>query len=142
MRVFVVEDSAIVRRLIVRRLELIRGIQVVGEATGQRQAFTLIRNTRPEVVLVDLTLDSGTGLGLVSDLRDVGFPGHIVVLTAMSIEPLREACLNAGADACYEKGTGMETLFDMLEVQVRRASHWDVTAESREAACEGAATVP
>lgn len=119
MDVFVVEDSPIVRRLIVRRLEAIDGTKVVGEATGQHKAFALIRSTQPDVVLVDLTLDSGTGLGLVAELRASGFGGYIAILSAQNLEQLRDACVSAGADDCHDKGTGMESLFNALEVRSR-----------------------
>lgn len=114
MNIFVVEDSAAIRRLLVRRLDDMTGVRVVGEAAGQSQALALIHWRKPDMVLVDLTLASGTGLGLVADLRREGFHGRIAVLTAQDLEAIRRACLDAGADAFYDKGTGLETLFDDL----------------------------
>ncbi|MFG6414734.1 response regulator [Roseateles sp. DC23W] len=114
MDIFVVEDSVAIRRLLVRRLDAMPGLRVVGEAAGQRQAFALIQWTQPQVVLLDLSLASGSGFGLVSQLRDAGYSGRIAVLTAQDAEPYRSACMKAGADAFYDKGTGLNTLFDDL----------------------------
>ncbi|MGM9483776.1 response regulator [Roseateles sp. NT4] len=114
MNIFLVEDSASIRRLLVRRLEAMPGMRVVGEAGGERQALALIQWTKPDVVLLDLSLASGSGLGLVAQLRRTGYAGRIAVLTAQDVDAYRRACLDAGADAFYDKASGLETLFDDL----------------------------
>jgi DNA-binding NarL/FixJ family response regulator len=115
MNIFLVEDAVSVRRLLVRRLDAMPGMRVVGEASGQSQALALIRWTRPDVVLTDLSLASGSGLALVGELRAGGFAGRIAVLTSQDLDAYRRACMDAGADAFYDKGSGLETLFDDLE---------------------------
>jgi len=114
MNIFLVEDTASIRRLLVRRLESMPGMRVVGEAGGERQAFALIQWTQPDVVLMDLSLATGSGLSLLAELRRAGYGGRIAVLTAQDVDAYRRACLNAGADAFYDKASGLETLFDDL----------------------------
>jgi len=114
MNIFVVEDSSLLRRLVVRRLEEMPGMHVIGEAGGEDSAFSLIRGTQPDVVLTDLSLVRGSGLGLVQRLRTDGFAGHIAVLTAQNLDPVRRACMDAGASAFHDKAGGLETLFDEL----------------------------
>lgn len=114
MNVFVVEDSASIRRLLVRRLESLPGVTVVGEATGQDQALALIEWLQPDIVLLDLSLATGSGLQVLARLRRAGFAGRIMVLTAQFLEAYREACQDAGADGFYDKASGLETLFDDL----------------------------
>lgn len=121
MNIFLVEDSVSIRRLLVRRLESMPGMRVVGEAAGERQALALIQWTQPDVVLLDLSLVNGSGLGLVGQLRGAGFGGRIAVLTAQDVDAYRQACLKAGADAFYDKASGLETLFgDLLELAASR----------------------
>ncbi len=114
MNIFLVEDSASIRRLLVRRLDALPGMRVVGEATGERQALALIQWTQPGVVLLDVSLANGSGLSLVGQLRRAGYGGRIAVLTAQDVDAYRSACLDAGADAFYDKASGLETLFDDL----------------------------
>lgn len=116
MNVFVVEDSASIRRLLVRRLESLPGVSVVGEANGQDQALALIDWLQPDIVLLDLSLASGSGLQVLTRLRRAGFAGRIMVLTAQFLDAYREACEDAGADGFYDKASGLETLFDDLDV--------------------------
>ena len=118
MNIFLVEDSVSIRRLLVRRLETMPGMRVVGEATGQKQALGLIRWTQPDVVLLDLSLANGTGLSLLRELRRSGYTGRIAVLTSEDIDAYRRACMDAGADAFYDKASGLETLFgDLVDLQ-------------------------
>jgi len=114
MNIFIVEDSASIRRLLVRRLDAMPGMRVVGEAGGERQALALIQWTQPDVVLMDLSLATGSGLSLLAQLRRAGYTGRIAVLTAQDVDAYRRACLDAGADAFYDKASGLETLFDDL----------------------------
>jgi DNA-binding NarL/FixJ family response regulator len=114
MKVFVVEDSILLRRTVVRSLESLPGIKVVGEACGEGKAFVLIRNILPDVVLADVGLASGSGLNLVKRLRALGYPGRIVMLTVQSFEAMQLACLEAGADAFHDKADGMESVFSYL----------------------------
>ncbi|MFG6487466.1 response regulator [Roseateles sp. BYS78W] len=114
MNIFLVEDSTAIRRLLVRRLDAMPGMRVVGEAAGERQALALIQWTQPDVVLLDLSLASGSGLNLVGKLRLAGYAGRIAVLTAQDAAAYRRACIDVGADAFYDKASGLETLFDDL----------------------------
>jgi diguanylate cyclase (GGDEF)-like protein len=126
MNIFLVEDSASIRRLLVRRLEAMPGMRVVGEAGGERQALALIQWTKPDVVLMDLSLASGSGLSLLTQLRGAGYTGRIAVLTAQDVDAYRRACLDAGADAFYDKASGLETMFnDLVDYAATRPAGLD-----------------
>lgn len=118
MNIFLVEDSAAIRRLLLRRLDALSGVRVVGEACGERQALALIRWTQPDGVLLDLSLSNGSGLGTLAGLRTSGYKGWIAVLTSQDSEAYRDACLAAGADAFYDKASGLESLFEDLARRV------------------------
>ncbi|WP_077032994.1 diguanylate cyclase domain-containing protein [Pelomonas sp. KK5] len=121
MKVFLVEDSVSIRRLVVRRLEAIEGLHLVGEAATEAHALALVPWAEPEVVLLDLSLaDGGSGLRVLPVLRSSGFTGHIAVLTSQDGDLLRRRCLELGADAFYDKGSGLETLFDDLAERATR----------------------
>lgn len=122
MNIFVVEDSPSIRRLLVRRLESFEGVHVVGEAEGEAQAVALIDWLRPDVVLLDLSLAAGgSGLQVLTRLRRQGFAGRVLVLTHQALDPYRAACLEAGADGFYDKGDGIDTLFDDIEALIGSA---------------------
>jgi len=58
-----------------------RDMEVVGEAANGLDAVTGVQNTEPDVVLMDLTMPGGGGLGAIVALKQAGSNARIVVLT-------------------------------------------------------------
>ncbi|WAC74894.1 diguanylate cyclase [Roseateles sp. SL47] len=115
MDIFLVEDSAAIRRLLAARLDTLPGARVVGEAEGAPQAIALIDWLQPATVLLDMNLAIGTGLDVLRALRGRGYQGRILMLSHQPAEVYHDLCIKAGADGFYDKGTGLETLFADLE---------------------------
>lgn len=103
LKVFLVEDSASLRRRIAALLHTIVGVRVVGEAEETTSALREIAVCRPDVVITDLRLPGASGLDLVHALARRGPPVVMVVLTNQSSQPFREACLAAGAHYFFDK---------------------------------------
>ena len=113
MNIFIVEDSPVIRRVMVRRLGDIPEIRVVGEAEGEVDALCGIDQLRPDTVLLDISLArAGSGLQVLKQLRQDGYPGRIIMVSTQ--EGCSDACIQAGADGFYDKASGLETLFDDL----------------------------
>ncbi len=115
MDIFLVEDSAAIRRLLAARLDTLPGARVIGEAEGAPQAISLIDWLQPDTVLLDMNLAIGTGLDVLRELRRRAYKGRILMLSQQSAELYRDLCIKAGADGFYDKGSGMETLFGDLD---------------------------
>jgi DNA-binding NarL/FixJ family response regulator len=104
-------------------------------ATGASASAVLssVEQHSPNAFILDLSLDDGPSLPLISQLR-VRLPGAvIVVFTGHKNELLNEHCLRAGADALVVK-TGD---FDELTAALRRAAR--ANAEGRTSAAGPAA---
>ena len=104
IRVGIVDDHALVRdglRLILRAEP---DIEVVGEASDAAGALALAGSQKPDIMLVDLTLDGSDGVGLIRDLTD-GNPSVRVIAVTMHQhdETVRQVFL-AGAAGYVVKG--------------------------------------
>jgi len=77
IRVVLVDDQAIVRTGFRVVLETAGGIEVVGEASGGREAVDVVRRTRPDVVVMDVRMPGGDGIEATRAIVDarVGFDG-------------------------------------------------------------------
>ena len=129
IRVGIVEDHHLVREGL-RMILASHGIEVVGEATGVGDAFELIERCRPDVLLVDLSLPDGDGVGLVHDIRVRAPDQRVVVLTMhQGAETVRQALL-AGAWGYVVKGVHSDDLVDAIRAvhQGERYLHSSVTA--------------
>lgn len=61
IRVAIVDDHDLVREGLRAILEKEQGIEVVGEAGDGHEALNLVRETRPDVVLMDISMPGGLG---------------------------------------------------------------------------------
>ncbi|MDC0672289.1 LytR/AlgR family response regulator transcription factor [Nannocystis radixulma] len=71
MKVLVVDDEAPARRRLVRMLERIAGVQVVGEADDGLAALRLIGELRPDVVLLDVHMPELDGIELAETTAEL-----------------------------------------------------------------------
>ncbi len=113
MRVVLADDHQILRDGIRRGLEN-AGETVVGEANNGEEAVSVVRETRPDVVLMDLSmpvLDGVSATRLISE----EFPDVKVVVLTMHDDPSRTRdALAAGAIAYMTKGTSFAEVLDTI----------------------------
>jgi DNA-binding NarL/FixJ family response regulator len=96
-RVFLVDDHPLVREWLVNLINQQADLTVCGEAEDAPRALAAILELRPQVVIIDLTLSSGSGLELLKDLR-VHSPDTAAIVLSMHDESLYgERALRAGA---------------------------------------------
>ncbi|GAA1654900.1 response regulator transcription factor [Georgenia ruanii] len=142
IRVMIIDDHEIVRRGIAEIVDRADGLTVVAEAGSVAEAVRRGELVRPDVLLVDLQLPDGTGIDIITTLREKIPDARSVVLTSFDDDDALAAALNAGAKAYLLKTVrGAEiadvvkavaagrTLLDERTVTRRRADHDDPTAE-------------
>lgn len=83
IRVVVADDSAFMRRLISDALTE-RGAQVVGVGRNGDEALKLCAQHRPDVLSLDLAMPGTDGIGVLRELRRIGSPVAVVVVSAFS----------------------------------------------------------
>lgn len=115
LKVFVVEDSLLVRERLAARIEPPTGAgRIVGVAEDVETALRGIAASEPEAVIVDLRLTDSHGIDLLHALRDRTDPIVTIVLTNYSSRVFREASFVAGADYFFDKTTEFDLAMDTL----------------------------
>lgn len=95
--IFVVDDHPLVREWLSMLLNQQEDLAVCGDADSATVALGLIEQLKPDVVIVDITLRSGSGLELVKDIRLVS-PDSVCLVLSMHDETVyAERALRAGA---------------------------------------------
>jgi two-component system response regulator MprA len=117
-RVLVVDDDALVRRMLARSLAA-EGFEVEGAADGGA-ALTAVERCAPDLVVLDVTMPGVDGLAVCRRLRAKGMSGSILMLTARDAVADRVAGLEAGADDYLVKPFAMEELVARLRALRRR----------------------
>lgn len=94
--VFIVDDHPVIR-LAIRMLLENQTYQVIGESDNGVDAMQMIRETRPELVILDISLPKLDGLEMLSRLQAMAIPLKVLVLTAQSPALFAIRCMHLGA---------------------------------------------
>ncbi len=95
--VIVADDHDLVRLGIIRMLEDIEGVQVVGEANTGEKAIAYVKQLKPDVVLMDVKMPGIGGLEATRKLRQQVPTTAIVAVSALTDNLFPAKLLKAGA---------------------------------------------
>ena len=119
-RVLIAEDDERVRTSVGRVL-LFEGYDVDTAADG-RAALSLVLDSRPDVILLDILMPEMDGLTMCRRLRERGDRTPVLMLTARHEVSDRVAGLDAGADDYLVKPFALDELLARLRALLRRTS--------------------
>ncbi len=107
LRVYLVEDAVSFRERLSDYLAEPGEIELVGFADTEDGAVRYLRSEHPDVVIVDLHLRSGNGIGVIAAARALRPqpPPTIVVLTNYAFPEFELACRARGANYFFDKST-------------------------------------
>ncbi|HEV3239493.1 MAG TPA: response regulator [Casimicrobiaceae bacterium] len=116
VRVFVVEDSPLIRKRIIENLQSLGGFDVVGFAEAEDAAVAAIVAAKPDVVITDIRLKEGNGIEVVRQLRENAFvpQPRIYVLSNYANVEYRRQCELVGADDFFDKSGEYDRFLDAL----------------------------
>lgn len=118
MKVFLADDSAMIRERVAAMLSA-RAMNIVGEAETPQGSIDGILAMHPDVVVLDVQLEGGTGLQVLRAVRQLE-PGIAFVVFSNNAGPAyRKRYLGEGAQRFLDKTTE----FDQLVTAVEHASH-------------------
>jgi len=110
--VFVVEDNLIVLESLVAALEELAPVHVVGNAADESVAVDWLAagGERCDLVIVDIFLRTGSGLGVIAAARRRRPDAALVVLSNYATDEMRTRCLASGADRVFDKSRDIDQL--------------------------------
>jgi two-component system, NarL family, response regulator LiaR len=114
IQVMLVDDHAMVRAGIKILLEQFDGIDVVGEASNGFQAIELVKQHRPDVILMDLSMPGMDGIEAIQRILALRPEQHIIVLTGFLDEERLIQAIRAGAQGCLDKTIPPEELVQSI----------------------------
>ena len=121
MKVFLVDDSLVIRQRLKRLLADVQEVQVVGESGTVQEATDAILEQKPDVVLLDIHLFNGSGIAVLQRLKKEKPAPAVIILTNYPYPQYRLKCLEAGADFFFVKSTEFDQIVPALKELGQRA---------------------
>lgn len=114
-RVLLVEDHPMLRESMVYLINKELGMEVCGETDNVQQAMELIRDTRPDIAIVDISLRGTSGLELIKDIKSRGITVPVLVLSMHDENLYAERALRAGAQGYITKSQASSVVIEAIK---------------------------
>lgn len=121
LNTYIVEDNPVIRENLIATLEELTPVRVVGTAEDEATAVQwLAHNDTPvDLVIVDIFLKSGSGLGVLRSAQRQARRCSMVVLSNYATADIRRKCLELGADSVFDKSTEIDALIGHCDALAR-----------------------
>jgi two-component system chemotaxis response regulator CheY len=110
LRVLIVDDSAMMRKMIAKVLAMRGGHTVVGEAKNGMEALELYKTLKPELVTMDITMDPMDGLTAAREILLYDSEAHILFLSNLDKEKYDDDIQSIGAIGFVNKHRSQDIL--------------------------------
>ncbi len=114
LKTYIVEDSQVIRESLIATLEELAPVRVVGTAESEATATQWLAKTdqRLDLIILDIFLKSGSGLGILRMLRELPGQRIVVMLSNYATADIRRKCLDLGATRVFDKSNEIDGLMD------------------------------
>lgn len=136
-RVVIAEDEAIIR-LDLKEILQDEGYDVVGETGRGDEAVSLVREHRPDLVILDIKMPGADGLEAARAIQEMQLKVAVLVLTAFSQRDLIDEARDAGVIAYLVKPFQRIELIPAIDQAVARCEQeWAIDDEARRIHSDG-----
>lgn len=119
LRTFIVEDNKVIYDNLVSTLQELANVEVIGHARNEIDAVNWLQqdgsNEGVDLMIVDIFLHTGSGLGVLKAAQDAHLRGRRVVLTNYATPDIRQRCTQLGADRVFDKSCELDDLITYCE---------------------------
>ena len=112
LKTYLVEDSPVIRHSLIATLEELGPVKVVGTAEDEAHAVQWLAQPGQgfDLVIVDIFLKTGSGLGVLEAVHALPGKHHVVVLSNYATKEIRRKCHELGADQVFDKSNEIDAL--------------------------------
>lgn len=115
LKVFVADDSPIIRERLVEMLSQIRDIEIIGQTGDGIEAQTLILKMYPDVVIMDIQMPGKNGIKVLRCIKKAKPYIKVIIITNYPFYVYKKVCMEEGADFFFDKSGSLKAIIDVLE---------------------------
>ena len=114
LKTYLVEDNPVIRESLIATLEELAPVKVVGTADNELTAVQWLSQPehQADLVIVDIFLKTGSGLGVLRAASTLAQQNTLVVLSNYATQDVRRKCLELGAARVFDKSNEIDALIE------------------------------
>lgn len=122
MKVFIVDDSALVRERIIAMISEHPGIEIAGQAENAQEGINSILKLKPDVVILDIRMPGGNGIEVLRNIKKNNYAPTVIILTNYPNPQYRKKCMEAGADYFFDKSTEFNKIIEVIKKLIQESN--------------------
>jgi len=116
VRVVLVDDQPLIRNGLAVLIATTDDLETVGEASSGAQALTAVRDTRPDVVVMDIRMPGMDGIEATRRIVADTSPPRVLILTTFDDDEYVYSALRAGASGFLVKDMALDDILAAIRV--------------------------
>jgi len=113
MKIMIVDDSTIVRKVIERYLAITQ-VEIVAHASNGVEAIEMFKQHMPDIVTLDITMPEMDGIEALSKMLEIKPDAKIIMISALSSKDTVVKAINLGASGYLIKPVAAHQLTDKI----------------------------
>lgn len=120
-KVYIVDDSQLVRQRLIELLSEVQDVQIVGQTGDPFGVLKAIHELGPDAVILDIRLPGRSGIEVLKDIKKEKPETIVIMLTDYAYPQYRKESIASGADHFLNKGTEFYKVSELLEDLVKKS---------------------
>ena len=114
MKVLIADDSEILRDRIKESLRDLNMVEIIGEAKNGIEALKIIKEQKPDFILLDLRMPELNGFEVLKKIRENGYKPKVCIYTNYAYTQYKKRCIKEGADYFFDKNSDFEDVKNLI----------------------------
>ena len=114
MKILIVDDSSLMRKVINNQVNIFEEVTVVGEAVNGIMAMEMVEKFDPDIVLLDLHMPEMSGIEVLKQIKKTRTNIIVCILTNYPYPQYKKKCLALGADHFLYKNEDFEKINSII----------------------------
>ncbi len=122
-RIVIVDDHELMRDALKGMIDREDDLEVCGEAANEAAAISIINRHGPDLAVIDLSLEDGSGLDLIKQLKTIHPRLRMIVLSMHDEKMYAKRAMNAGAMGFVNKKDPAGTIIEAIRLVLQNKIH-------------------
>ena len=115
MKIFIVDDSPVIRERLTSTLSEVDGVEFVGEASNGIEARVTIPELKPDLVILDIRMPQRNGIDVLRDVKTTIPALKVIILTNYPYPQYRKKFMEEGVEFFFDKSTEFNKVPEVIK---------------------------